>query len=357
MKQQFASLSELAARIDADRKSAADFVVQSPALAMQDDATVAIGSSERIQEVLPTGHRQIATLLDIPADYYERMRANDPRLLAANVNRWMGARPTSERRMVRSLGGKIRAVLSDSYRRIDNHEVAEVALNVLSDIKGLRIASCAVTDTRMTIKAVASSVEMAVPGSKRVGDLVQAGVMIANSEIGMGSLGIRPFAEFLVCTNGMVRDAGALRMAHIGRKVDASVEGLLSDGTKRLEDEVVLRKVRDVIAGAFNEVAFKRFIDGLGATTEQRIEGDVPAVIEALGPASTGLGLNMAERNSVLKHLIEGGDLSRYGLINAVTRTAEDADHYDRATELETLGYRLVELPQRDWARISNAKQ
>jgi len=34
----------------------------------------------------------------------------------------------------------------------------------------------------------------------------------------------------------------------------------------------------------------------------------------------------------LLRHLIEGGDLSQYGLINAVTRTAEDAKFYDRAS-------------------------
>jgi hypothetical protein len=55
-------------------------------------------------------------------------------------------------------------------------------------------------------------------------------------------------------------------------------------------------------------------------------------------------------------HLITGGDLSRYALINAVTRTAEDVPSYDRATELETLGYRLMELPQREWSAIANAK-
>ena len=43
-------------------------------------------------------------------------------------------------------------------------------------------------------------------------------------------------------------------------------------------------------------------------------------------------------------------------MVNAVTRTAEDVASYDRATEIETLGYRLIELPQREWGAISNAK-
>jgi hypothetical protein len=36
----------------------------------------------------------------------------------------------------------------------------------------------------------------------------------------------------------------------------------------------------------------------------------------------------------VLKHLILGGSLTTWGLANAVTRAAQDAESYDRATEL-----------------------
>jgi hypothetical protein len=192
-----------------------------------------------------------------------------------------------------------------------------------------------------------------VPGSRRVGDFVERGVMISNSEVGLGSVSIKPFAHYLVCTNGMVRDDGALRAAHIGRKVDSSIEGLLTEGTKRMEDEVVLRKVRDVMAHAFDKEAFSKYIEKVAETTKQEITGDVPAAIEALGPA---LGLQVGERQSVLHHLIKGGDLSRYGLVNAVTRTAEDVSSYDRATELEAAGWRLVNLGLRDWQSISEAK-
>jgi len=59
-----------------------------------------------------------------------------------------------------------------------------------------------------------------------------------------------------------------------------------------------------------------------------------------------------ATRNDVLKHLIEGGDLSMWGLANAVTRTAEDQDGYDDATRLETLGGRLLTLPKTEHRQL-----
>lgn len=352
MKQGFKSLSELAATLEANHKGKLDYVAPVSGVEMNNDTSITVAGSIHNQPATDLGHRQLATYVDIPAAYYDRLREADKPLLAANVNSWLSRKPAGERRMVRTLNGNVRALLSDRYQRIDNLEVAEVALNVLGDIKQLRVVSSQVTESRLYIKAVSSSVQLAVPGSRRVGDLVETGVLIQNSEVGLGSVSIKPFAHFLVCTNGMVRDKG-LRAAHVGRKIDADLEGLLSDQTRRMEDEVVLRKVRDVIAHAFDEQAFRRFIDGLAQTTEQRIVGDVPAAVEALGPT---LGLTMGERSGVLRHLIEGGDLSRYGLINAVTRTAEDVESYDRATEIEALGYKLVELPAREWSLIGEAK-
>jgi hypothetical protein len=349
MKQMF-ELSDLATTLALNHGAKADFVLPSPSILMAEDAQIVIPGRDAMPAT-GTGHGQIATYTAIPAAYYNRMRADAPGLLAQNVNRWMGDHG-DERRMVRTLNGNVRALLSDRYQRIDNYEVAEVALQMLQAVPGLRIVSTAVTESRLYIKAVSSDVVLPVPGSRRVGDFVEAGVMISNSEIGQGSVSIKPFAHFLVCTNGMVRDS-VLRAAHVGRRVDANIEGLLSDGTKKLEDAAVLSKVRDVLRHAFDAAAFQRFIDGIGATTQQHITGDVVAAVEQLGPT---LGLVATERSSIMRHLIAGGDLSRYGLANAVTRTAEDVDSYDRATEIETIGFRLLEAPAATWRQIAEAR-
>lgn len=354
MKQGFASLQELAARLTADSNAKKDFIVPASSLRVEvaDDKPVLVAHSMSPSPILATGHKQIGEYTGIPAAYYDRLLARDPALLATNVNRWL-VEKGDDRRMVRTLNGDTRALLSDRYQRIDNFEVAEVALNVLSDVPDLSVVSCNVTERKLYIKAVSKRITAPDPGARRVGSLIEAGVMISNSEIGFGAVNISPFANFLFCTNGMVRDDGKMRKAHVGSKIDADLEGLLSDSTRKLEDEVVLRKVRDVIKHAFDELAFRRFIDKLSETTQQHIKGDVPSAIEKLGQT---IGLNVAEKSSVLRHLIEGGDLSRYGLINAVTRTAEDVDSYDRATEIESLGYKVIDLPASQWREISESK-
>jgi hypothetical protein len=55
-----------------------------------------------------------------------------------------------------------------------------------------------------------------------------------------------------------------------------------------------------------------------------------------------------------MRHLIEGGDLSAWGLGNAITRSAQDVDSYDRATELEAVGGKVIELSPSEWRSVQS---
>jgi hypothetical protein len=39
----------------------------------------------------------------------------------------------------------------------------------------------------------------------------------------------------------------------------------------------------------------------------------------------------------------------------AVTRLAQDAENYDRASDLERLGGRIIELPRSEWRQLAEA--
>ena len=150
----------------------------------------------------------------------------------ANVNGWFQQSPDT-RRMVRTLDGTARAILSDRYRRIDNYEVAQTVLPIISEMQGARIESCELTDTRMYIKVVNERIQTeVVPG-----DIVQAGILISNSEVGMGSVSVKPLIYRLVCTNGMVADVGVGKR-HVGR-INESVDGdfgIFRDVTKLIAE-------------------------------------------------------------------------------------------------------------------------
>ncbi len=57
----------------------------------------------------------------------------------------------------------------------------------------------------------------------------------------------------------------------------------------------------------------------------------------------------------MLRHLIAEGDLSGYGLVNAVTHFSQEVEDYDRATEFEALGGKLIELPVKEWKELTQA--
>jgi hypothetical protein len=47
--------------------------------------------------------------------------------------------------------------------------------------------------------------------------------------------------------------------------------------------------------------------------------------------------------------------LSRFGLINAITRTAETTASYDRASEFEAFGGLVLNLPVTEWQEVQLA--
>jgi hypothetical protein len=278
-------------------------------------------------------HRQLADAVGIPTKYYDRLRRKDEReLLSLNVNRLLFKRDAKQ--TVRTLDGVARAFLSDRYRRIDNDQVAATILPILTQIPDARVESCEITSARMYIKIVNPRLESEV----RKGDVVQAGVIVSNSEIGLGSLSVMPLIYRLVCLNGLIVNDLGHRKYHIGREQEECWD-LYDDDTRRADDDAFLMKVADVVKIAADEARFNMVVDKLRDAADARIAAPIDEVIEL---AAERFSFNKAETSGILRHLIEGGDLTMYGLSNAVTRTSQDVDDYDRATELERVGWQII---------------
>lgn len=295
--------------------------------------------------IRPYAHGQIAAHLKIPKRYYDRMLEEAPELLAENVNEWI---PNGSSRMLRTMDGDIRAFMSDRYRALDNNELAEAVLPTLIDTPGLSVQSCQVTERHLYIKAVTDRVTFEV---KR-GDVVQAGIVISNSEIGAGSVRIEPMLYRLVCLNGMIA-ASSLRKYHIGgRQGGDDVQELLTDATKRTKDAAFWMEVRDVVQGSLSQEGFEGIVARVQAAANDPIEGHLDKVIEVVAQTLT---LSEGESAGVLRHLATGGDLTRWGMANALTRYSQDVGDYDRATEFERMGGKVIELPRNDWEVIAQA--
>ena len=105
-----------------------------------------------------------------------------------------------------------RAFLSDRYRRIDNLEIANAVLPIFAGVTGMQIMSVEVTSEKLYLKIVDTRKEYACAG-----DTVQSGVVISNSEVGLGAVAVQPLLYILKCSNGMVVNSMAERKTHVGR--------------------------------------------------------------------------------------------------------------------------------------------
>lgn len=355
------SLVELAHKIENTKAAKRDYIASTGHMVMQEDARTVV--LDDVGPVVPTHHchQQIGDRLQIPTKYYRRMQEDAPDLLAANVNRWFRHKP--EARMIRCLVNNTdssetaaaRAFLSDRYNRIENEEIAEAILPVLLNATEklgteLRVESCELTDRRMYIKAVTPQIK----GEVAVGDEVQAGVLISNSEIGLGQMTVQPLIYRLVCTNGMVLNDSSLKRKHLGARAEAreGIYELLTDEAREAGDKALMLEARDVTAAVLSQTFLDRQIAAMREAAGHPIESRPDHTVTVLAKKEA---LTDAEHTSVLQHLIEGGDLSQYGLMNAVTRASQDVEDYDRATELESLGGKILTLHSSQWKELAQA--
>lgn len=357
------TLSELAAEIERQANAKRDLVAPVSELRMvnlDDKPGLQVGPTEHygINEI---AHDQIATFTGIPGKYYDRCRLQNPALLAHNVNTWF-ENEKDNNRLVRTLDGTTRAFLSDKYRPLENVDLAEAVIPVLLDMQ-LEVLSCEITERKLYLKCVDQSINRDIPRGHRMGDgshtifdTCVPALIVSNSEVGYGQLSVETGVWTRACTN-MAVFGKEMKKRHVGARHELTADTvmeLLSDETRMATDKALWLQVRDVVKGAFDEARFQARMDKIAGTVEQKFEADPVKVVDF---TAKRFGMTDGERSSVLTHLINGGSLTRYGLHSAVTRAAEDASSYDRASEFERFGGLIIDLPKSEWQHIANANE
>ncbi|MDD4989659.1 MAG: DUF932 domain-containing protein [Candidatus Pacebacteria bacterium] len=297
------------------------------------------GSAEMFQVNRLCG-QQIASKIGIPSKYWDKMRTEAPELLDRNVNHWFQNK--SDVRMLRTLKGQARAFLSERYRPLDNIDIAAHVLPRVID-SGFQVKSSEITEQRMYIQLVTPKIQ----GEVKKDDIVQSGLIISNSEVGCGSLKIEPLVYRLVCLNGMIAGQ-SLYKKHIGKsQVDGMTDGsleLLSNNTKGLMDKAFWAQVNDIVDQVTSQATFDKLLIQMQEATQIKL--NVPT--EAVEIVSKRFDLQDFEQESILNNLITGGDSTKWGLVNAITATANDMEDYDRGVQFERFGGEVLELPASD---------
>ena len=345
-------LNDLAAEITRQSETKKDYLADSRKVLMAPDTgrleidfTEPGADIQRVDdfEIRPHAHKQLATHTGIPTKYYDRMPTD---LKAVNVNHWLHNEPTN--RMIRTLDGDVRAFMSDSYRPLDNFDLANAVLPILMEQTGMRVESCQLTETRMYIKAIFPNIESDLDPA--VGDIVKAGLEIRNSEVGAGALDFMTIAYRLWCLNGCTTGVGHKRR-HVGKRQGEAetAEEFYRDETRAKDDEAFWMKIQDTVRATVTQESFEKIAQRMRDTKQHEL-GNPVQVCEI---AAKKFGLNETEQGGILQHLVSGGDLTGFGLLNAVTRYSQDVDDYDRASEFERLGGQIIELPSTAWKEFA----
>lgn len=353
-----------------------DLVVPAAALKMSEDGHVGMFTPTTIDEtgvtaagfhtVEPTAvaHEQIGSAFDIPRGYYKRMLDGHGDLLAENVNHWLDIDNRSF--FVRTLSASedqpavMRALLSDRFRPMDDLDTLLAALEGVH-AAGINPADLDISadrsDRRMYVRINAPGVTVealdlveryvdARTGRRgNVYPIISAGVVLRNSDVGMGAWSIAPRITFQVCTNGMTRTTEAQRKVHVGGRHDEGVVDW-SDETLRRELAVITSKTTDAVKTFLTEEYLTGVVNELRGFQAVPLADPLAAVAEV----TKGLSYSKEDAESILNAFVKGGDLTPLGVAQAITNVAQDLDA-DKAADMENDSWAAMEHAARIGAR------
>lgn len=322
-----------------------------------------LDTADGLLDLNPTNHAhgQIGGYAEIPAQYYNRLKLENPGLLANNVNHGFGmahakavAAGRNTGRMVRTYRGKLRALLSSRYRRLDCFDLFQAVAPALIRL-GFEPISCELTDTRLYIKVVSPK----ITGQIGVGEAVQYGLVISGSDVGEGMVTVEPMVYKLACKNGAIMEA-SIKKTHVGRNEAEEANRVhYTQETRALDDLAFWNKVRDVVNGTATPEAFEQEVNKIKAAAGQAItQGNFPILVQRVANEIGGINLTETLKSSILGNLMagaHGAGLNKWGMASAFTFAAHDVAglDYDDSTALERAGSRIINMAEKSWGYVN----
>ena len=296
--------------------------------------------------ILDCCHSQIASRLDIPKKYYDKMLSDEKNihLLDRNVTHWFEQK-RNHNFLLRTFidkenkTGVARAILSDRYNVLDNYDVMLATLDAIRE-SGLNvlIESGDITDTKFYMRFVCPEIELEapellknyrVPNGTRGGNGIISGFVISNSETGNGKFSISPRAVVLACSNGMIFKDDAFQKTHLGGKMEEYSTIDWSENTKQKNYELVCSQVKDAI----KYYASKEYLGAKLSDLTEKGSKELSYPIEAMKNVTKHLAISEEKEQNILNYFVKSGDTNAFGITQALTYFAHQncspEDRYD----------------------------
>ncbi|RKY33150.1 MAG: hypothetical protein DRP74_00425 [Candidatus Omnitrophota bacterium] len=256
----------------------------------------------------------LAYRLGIPIRYFEKMKTELPDLAIENVNKWL-KKFANKRFLIRYEMDEVRAVLTEGYRIVNHLDL--VKLIGKRTMEKFAKAECFahLDDRYLTINLLFMD------------DMIDndwvPGVQIMNSETGHGALKIHPRMLRLVCNNGLIYSGeeiqGLYRRVHYGKA----------------DNESLWQEIETVFDRAVNSCeSIVKKVEGL-----RDIEVDVEAEINRIGKEYR---LTEEQKVRILKCFGEEPERNKFGVIQALTRAAQEEEDFYKQQYLEKVAGKLI---------------
>jgi len=286
-------------------------------------------------------HSQLASKLDIPIKYYNKMMHSEHRLFEDNVNTWlhkpkMDGLEKTEKYLIRSCDNKVRGILSSKYKPISNSMVTAMTLKTLTHLQETQniqfeTKEIAITDQHIFLKFTSNNGFMM---NEKTKDIWYPGVMIRNSEVGASMFKVDVYTWRQWCKNGAILTNGISKV-HMGKRIEGNGEIRFSEMTEQLQTAAFLSGMTDVIKQIFVPENMAALLNRIKAGQEVPIENPERAV----EIVSKRFKLSDFETKSMIERF---QTKSQYGVGNSVTELGRDTTNENRQIELETIGGEIL---------------
>ena len=328
------NLPALINQVEKEEQAKKDFLVETRSMLVGTEnsesyITIPTGRSRQSFRLNETARQQLASRLNVPLPFAERLRTEEPALYDRTLNTLLHRK--DEQRLIRTNeGDTCRAFLSKNYKIMDHDEFLKTVLPILSINPNLNVQEAFLSDTHLQLSITLEESDRHV----RPGDAVKYGVVLLNSEVGLGSLSLSSFIYRLVCSNGLVvpEREGSLRRIHLGRAM-ADV----NDNYNRSIWREYSNAIKELLTGK----RFEEIMASMRAAAARPIVKDAEVIVEEIGKK---FNLSKEEQAMVKAQYEANADMSVWGLINSVTEAAKEATTIQRRNELQIIGGKL--LPQ-----------
>jgi hypothetical protein len=233
---------------------------------------------------------QLCQRLGIPVDYYRRL----PGEMKAAVANYDLTRLNGKSYLLRGKGEWIRAFLSGEYVTYNNAQIAETAQKLLEGAE-VSVKTFVLEETHLFVKIVSEEIVDEASGLK-------AGIMVGNSEVGLGSVSVEPFVFRKPCTNDLiVSQEKAFRHPHI-----------------HFTASELNRRMAEGISTAFKiaSVAMEDFLKSR--------EEPIPNPAETIRTLAAARKLSQKFADQVVSAYLTEAEPTLFGVINAFTHAAQN---------------------------------